>query len=268
MSDILQKLKEIADGKVDAFLLVVQEDGVSLPQLIPIDEMDQIDHKELSDLRYPLVKIVEEIQERFPNARIGLLVRGCEYRALIELSKYSQINLDKLVLVGRACERNTVEKCACLYPYPYGLENVVGEENPGIEADPKLVEIEGLDVSEKLRYWASQFEKCIKCYGCRNICPLCYCKECSLENPGLVVPGEVPPTLPAFHFLRALDMAGRCVECGLCEEVCPAGIPLRSLYRALNKIMEDQFGYKPGHNLDERSPFIFLGETSDVEHLI
>ncbi len=268
MSGIIQKLRQIADGKVDAFLLVLREDGIDLPRLVSKEDLDRLGDEDLSDHRYPLAKVVEELQKRFPDARLGLLVRGCEFRALVELSKFNQVDLEKLVLVGMACERETAESCACPNPYPHGLETVMGEENPGVEADPKLLELEGLGVDEKLSYWASQFEKCIKCYGCRNICPLCYCKDCSLENPGLVAPGEVPPTLPAFHFLRALDMAGRCVECGLCEEACPAGIPLRSLYRALNQIMEEQFGYKPGYSLEEKSPFTFLGDESSVEHLI
>jgi len=54
-------------------------------------------------------------------------------------------------------------------------------------------------------------------------------------------------------------MGGRCIDCGLCEEVCPAGIPLRSLYKEVNLLVEGIFGYKPGA-ADGKSPFSFLGE--------
>jgi Na+-translocating ferredoxin:NAD+ oxidoreductase RnfC subunit len=54
-------------------------------------------------------------------------------------------------------------------------------------------------------------------------------------------------------------MGGRCIDCGLCEEVCPARIPLRSLYKEVNKLVEEVFDYKPGAD-DGKSPFTFLGD--------
>ena len=41
-------------------------------------------------------------------------------------------------------------------------------------------------------------------------------------------------------------MAGRCIDCGLCEENCPADIPLRTLYKKANAIVKDLFAYDPG----------------------
>ena len=79
--------------------------------------------------------------------------------------------------------------------------------------------------------WMYEFQKCLKCYGCRDICPVCFCKECSLEHGDLVETGGVPPEVPLFHLIRAVHMAGRCIDCGLCEDACPVDIPLRLLYR-------------------------------------
>jgi formate hydrogenlyase subunit 6/NADH:ubiquinone oxidoreductase subunit I len=38
---------------------------------------------------------------------------------------------------------------------------------------------------------------------------------------------------------RAMHMVGRslCIYCGLCEEVCPADIPLKSLYKLVSKMV-------------------------------
>ena len=33
----------------------------------------------------------------------------------------------------------------------------------------------GLD--ERFDYWFGQFSQCIKCFGCRDACPICYCKD-------------------------------------------------------------------------------------------
>jgi len=48
-------------------------------------------------------------------------------------------------------------------------------------------------------------------------------------------------------------MAGRCIDCGLCEEACPAGIPLRALYKRVFEIMRDEFQYETGYT-DSKSP--------------
>jgi Na+-translocating ferredoxin:NAD+ oxidoreductase RnfC subunit len=59
-------------------------------------------------------------------------------------------------------------------------------------------------------------------------------------------------------------MAGRCVDCGLCEEACPMNIPLRLLYRKVNEIVSDVFDYQTGSSL-EQSPFNMLGEEVTLE---
>jgi ferredoxin len=56
--------------------------------------------------------------------------------------------------------------------------------------------LEQMSSDERLSYWFGQFSKCIKCYGCRDACPICYCKDCFLEaDRGFISPGEVPPDI-------------------------------------------------------------------------
>jgi len=76
--------------------------------------------------------------------------------------------------------------------------------------------------------------------------------------------GNLPPEIPIFHLVRAVHMAGRCIDCGLCEEACPADIPLRLLYRKVDEIVQDVFDYKTGTNPDQ-SPFSVLGEKVVLE---
>ena len=59
-------------------------------------------------------------------------------------------------------------------------------------------------------------------------------------------------------------MAGRCIDCGLCEEACPVDIPLRLLYRKVNQIVSDIFDYRPGSS-PEQSPLSVLGEMMPPE---
>jgi Na+-translocating ferredoxin:NAD+ oxidoreductase RnfC subunit len=57
-------------------------------------------------------------------------------------------------------------------------------------------------------------------------------------------------------------MAGRCIDCGLCNEACPADIPLRTLYKKVADILEDEFGYKTGYNEYEKSPLNVLSQAA------
>jgi formate dehydrogenase subunit beta len=102
---------------------------------------------------------------------------------------------------------------------------------------------------ERLIYWTGQFEQCIKCFGCRDACPICYCAECTLEaDRGLVVGGQVPPDL-MFPLLRTLHVADSCVNCGQCQDVCPSELPLARLTHMLHAEIGSLLGYVPGMDL-------------------
>ena len=116
---------------------------------------------------------------------------------------------------------------------------------------------------ERFDYWKDAFSRCIKCYGCRDVCPMCFCKECALEDDNLVATGAIPPEIPVFHLTRAIHMVGRCIDCGLCNEACPADIPLRTLYKKVADIIDDQFQYRPGYTTG-KSPLNILGAGTEV----
>ncbi len=265
MSDLKSLVREKLKDGVDAFLCLREEDGTLLPALITDPESPDLEQAALGEARYPLGKILMELLREYPEGRFAVLVRGCDERALVELSKLEQVDLDRLVLVGVACGAEEAERCGC--PRPYPSEVALGEKAEAAPGREVIERVEALSDAERLEWWKEQFARCIKCYGCRNICPMCFCKDCSLENPHLVEPGVIPPEFPSFHIIRALDMAGRCVDCGLCEEACPAEIPLRSLYRKMQEIMEEKLGYRAGESAEERSPLSFLGSEQDIEKL-
>jgi len=145
----------------------------------------------------------------------------------------------------------------------------------GIDNIIEVKAAEEFSQEDRFNRWMYEFQKCLKCYGCRNICPVCFCEECSLEHTDLIATGSIPPEVPIFHLVRAVHMGGRCIDCGLCEDTCPVDIPLRLLYRKVNETVEDVFGrllyrkvnetvedvfgYVTGTNADQ-SPFNLLGD--------
>jgi formate dehydrogenase (coenzyme F420) beta subunit len=244
-------------GKIDGFLGYRKTGGHLLPYLFSGENPEElagfISHDPVP--RYPLPKILVEISRVHPGVRLGLLARECDRRALSELVKLNQIDPEKLLILPLACCPSGLEEPAqCSYLRSPAEKGEGPSFSPGkIGPDPPGACLEGLDLEDRFRRWKEEFAKCIKCFGCRNVCPVYVCKECSLEDEALIPAGQIPPDF-TFHLVRAVHLAGLCIDCGLCEEACPAEIPLRRFYRGGNQIVEKLFGYKPGKE-GERSPF-------------
>jgi formate dehydrogenase subunit beta len=118
-------------------------------------------------------------------------------------------------------------------------------------------EFQAMGVEERFDYWfgpSGQFAQCIKCFGCRDACPICYCKECYLEaDRGRVPGGEIPPD-PIFPMIRTVHVMDSCVNCGQCQDACPMEIPLARLIFMLNRQLAQIFKYEPGEDVDVLPP--------------
>ena len=118
--------------------------------------------------------------------------------------------------------------------------------------------LKGLSYETRLQYWMGYFNRCIKCFGCRDVCPLCYCQECYLEpSREFVQGGQTPPHL-MFPLVRLAHVADSCVNCGQCQDACPMEIPLTRLYHMLNRELSSMFGYVPGLDVGEYPPLTIV----------
>ena len=121
---------------------------------------------------------------------------------------------------------------------------------------PDVAEFQAESAEERWKYISDEVNKCIRCYACRNACPLCYCKECFVDNtrPQWIGKTTDPSDTLIFHITRAMHLAGRCVECGSCERACPMGVDIRKLNKKLVSDVRGLFGYEAGINLKEVAP--------------
>jgi formate dehydrogenase subunit beta len=119
-----------------------------------------------------------------------------------------------------------------------------------------------MSTEEKFNYWLGEFGRCIKCYGCRDACPICYCKDCILEaDRGIVAPGEIPPDI-MFPMIRSVHVMDSCVNCGQCEDVCSMDLPLARLIFMLNRELGNIFKNEPGMDVNAPIP---LKSVTDEE---
>ena len=243
---------------VDIFLGYKTIDGHPIPHGFTKNSLVELDSMVTSPDRYSLEKLALHLKSRHPEAVIGMFARDCNKRALNVLVVWNQIEADTIKTFDLNCCPSRLKKHAdCSYLEPETPGHF--KQQAGLAKNTEITDAERFDQSERLSRWMYELQKCIKCYGCRNICPVCFCKECSLEHPDLVHSGHLPPEVPIFHLVRATHMAGRCIDCGLCEEACPMDIPLRLLYRKVGQIVSDVFEYETG-NSPEQSPFSVLGD--------
>ncbi|MDR1659159.1 MAG: hypothetical protein LBR94_02305 [Desulfovibrio sp.] len=197
--------------------------------------------------KYPLGKIAwRTLRAMPPGAHLAVVCRTCDFRAIREQEKMGQFPQRMVTCLVVPCDAKQADRCSCSWPVPEQAH----AENPvaALPADTR----ELLESADRSRLWRGHMQRCIKCYGCRNVCPVCICPECRLEDPLFVPPVVLPPTPLPYHLLRALHVAGHCVNCGACQDACPAGIPLLALHKALSGYLFENAGQLAGK--DDPSP--------------
>jgi ferredoxin len=131
-----------------------------------------------------------------------------------------------------------------------------------------LEKFEAMSRQERFAFWKEQLSNCVKCYACRAACPMCYCTRCTVEvnQPQWI---SVPSSLQGnfeYHIMRAMHMAGRCVDCGSCEAACPLGLPLNIITRRMIKDIEASLG--PDIVSMDTKSVLNTFQTSDKENFI
>jgi ferredoxin len=101
---------------------------------------------------------------------------------------------------------------------------------------------------ERWAFWRKEFSRCVKCYACRSSCPMCYCPTCTMEvnRPQWVPVASHDLGNLEYHMVRAMHLAGRCVECGECGRACPVDIPVHLLTFHAQESVQRQFGQGAG----------------------
>jgi formate dehydrogenase subunit beta len=357
---------------VDAVLAIKARDGNrydGVPMLITDPEAVIETAGSLHCVSPNIARFLKEYLDGAFNMKIALVCKPCDARAIIELAKRAQINMDSLILIGLNCtgtlpsatakqmfheefgvnpadivredleegkltitlkdgtekaknldeleqkgygRRENCRRCDINIPVmadiacgKWGTDGKKGTfievcsekgsdliekaieagyikvEKPDIRAiesrkkrneeevllarkwqERDFASLREMSTDEKLGYWLGEFSRCIKCYGCRDACPICYCKDCILEaDRGIVAPGEIPPDI-VFPMIRSVHVMDSCVNCGQCEDACSMDLPLARLIFMLTRELGDIFKNEPGMDVNAPIP---LKSVTDKE---
>jgi ferredoxin len=268
MSERINALHEVLDQvlpTVDGMLaLKTGPSGIVAPYLYSKEQPEELQWLAIWP-KMPVPDALKIIQKAHPEVKLAVVCRGCEERGIVEMAKHAQLNWDNLTLIGLQCTHDEAIFCRCAKPYTIHSNVTVGEPIVGV-SDLVTEEFAAKSQAEKLAFWKEQFLHCIKCYGCRNICPQCFCNVCALEDETWVETGRLPmPLPPMYHLVRAMHMTAKCVACRECEETCPAEIPMAIQFRLIARDVEKMFGYETGASIDQKPPQLLVLEEGEYE---
>ncbi len=212
-----------------------------------------------------LVTLVQENQiKREQLYIIGLPCSGMIDKSQV-IDKYGDVEIVSVIDKGdtfavEAGDKTDVLKKAdflsrnckiCAHHNPIEYDEIIGDKvaDPETYIKPEDVKkSESMSDAERWEFFEKTFSPCIRCYACRNACPMCYCPTCFVDEsrPQWVGKSSDETDTLTFHFLRALHLAGRCTDCGACERACPIDIPVRYLTSRLNADAKEIYGFESG----------------------
>jgi ferredoxin len=179
--------------------------------------------------------------------KVAVVGRVPMVRTVMQYAAESQITDEAAVLLavsddGQVTELSKFEDIEVyLAKVPRGLSP---------EAQAEIERIQAMPLEQRWAFWSAEMSRCIKCYACRAACPMCYCARCITE---VNQPQWIPVAADRlgnleWNIVRAMHLAGRCVDCGSCSDACPQGIRLDLLNRVLAQEVLTSFGGEPGYS--------------------
>ncbi len=180
--------------------------------------------------------------------KAAVVARPATLRAVLQLAVENQLIDESVVLLAVTDDGKVTE-----LPNFAAIETHLASVARSLEAaeQAELKRFAEMPLDQRWAFWSMELARCVKCYACRAACPLCYCSRCITD---VNQPQWVPVCSDAlgnleWNVVRAMHLAGRCVDCGSCSDACPEGIRLDLLNRTLGQEAMAHFGAAPGYSV-------------------
>lgn len=196
----------------------------------------------------------------------GIIANVAVMRTILQVASEYQLTENDVCIVGISPEGTLLE-----FDGFKAVETYLASQEVGLNAEDKAIiqKIDAMSMEEKWAYWEAELSRCIKCYACRAACPMCYCIRCFVESNR---PQWIPISANElgnveWHLLRAMHLAGRCINCGECGRACPIDIPIHLLtFKGVEDVHAD-FGVTAGMDASMES-LLSSYKSNDKENFI
>lgn len=249
MSELSKKVAQLLEEKtIDIFIGYGQGSGDRIRALFVrnAQQSEKLVYTQACDQNLATYLLKHEVKHL---GKIGILANDAALRSIMQLASEFQVK-DGELYVLHATSDGTFTAFTDFRSIEAYLETI----NTGITSDESemIRKIEAMSVSERWAFWQSEFDKCIKCYACRAACPMCYCHRCTTDvnQPQWIPVASHSRGNLDYHLMRAMHLAGRCVNCGECAKACPMEIPLNLLTYTLIEPIRNDFGATAGMKAD------------------
>jgi len=202
--------------------------------------------------------------------RVAVFLRPEGIRAINILAAESQLDSEQIVIFGFDVSGNEVKALKGIHVEEFTeVIEAIKESAPETTNEELLEKIEKMSPQERFSFWQEEFAKCIKCYACRQACPMCYCRRCIVDSNQPQWVNTSSHSLGNFEWniVRAFHLAGRCVECGNCDRACPVNIPLRLINRKMAQEVLGAFDHFAGMSRTQE-PVLASFKKDDSETFI
>lgn len=245
MQELHNKIKSMLDSNSVALFIAYQKSGDGKITPTFITKPEQIKKAYYGDdCRQNLAVYVHKHEVKH-FGKVGILANIYTLKALLQIFAENQFKDDYLKIVTVNPKGAVVE-----FANFQEVENYISENKPAPNPEDvtRVEKLSNLNREERWTYWLNELSTCIKCYACRAACPMCYCTKCTVESnqPQWISAPSHSLGNVEWHVMRAMHLAGRCIECNECARVCPMDIPLNLLTVKINEAIDAEFGQEAG----------------------
>lgn len=266
MDDLRKKVKELLESQAIQVFIGYGEGTAGTTRAVFIrkpEDADTLIYDSRCEQNLAVYLMKHEVKHL---GKRGIIASIPVMRTILQVASEYQLTEEDVLILGVSPEGNLLEMDGFK-----AVEAYLATQEVGLNAaDKELIEkLDSMSPEEKWTYWENELSRCIKCYACRAACPMCYCIRCFVESNR---PQWIPISANElgnveWHLLRAMHLAGRCINCGECGRACPIDIPIHLLtFKGVEDIKAD-FGVTAGMDASMES-LLSSFNTNDKEHFI
>lgn len=244
-SNLARYLREVREQKV-----AIVAKGCDTRAIVALLNERQLERERLYIIGVPCRGMVDRrvVARLAPGEVLATTEEGDD---IIAEGEGFSLRLRRAEVLYRSC-------ATCTHPNPVLYDVLLGEP-VAVWAEDPYAYVRAMELkspAERAAYFAAEAQRCIRCYACRQACPLCYCEECFVDHtsPRWIESGATASGLQGWQIGRAYHLTGRCVDCGACERACPTEIDLVYLNGKLRKDVWELYGFEAGLTVGEVPP--------------